>query len=456
MRPSVPKLLTRQLAKQGSVVGGGEAFLRKPMRTPTMRRVVVTGLGFITSIGNDRSTVERSLREGIHGIERWPEFENPQIPVKLLGSIKGFEFPSLDCDDWVYPKRYRISRALLRSMPPHGVFAYCAFVQAVEDAQLPKELISHPRTGAVCASGGSMWISYHNLHTMVTRGVQHCYPLAMVASIAGTLNINIAAAFGIKGALQGFCTACASSAHATGAAFELIRSGKQDIAFVVGGEDCNLFSSLPFAGIRALSTQSDPEKSPAPFDRSRDGFVASGGSTVVVLEELEHALQRGAPIYAEVLGWGEASDGYNVMAPEPNGEGLARAMLLALADAGITDPSQVDYINAHATGTYPGDLAEARAIRKVFGSSRLPMVSSTKGLTGHALSLSGVMEVAFCCLCLAKKFVPASAKLEQPDDECALLPLVRKTTPIEPRIVMSNSSGFGGSNVSIVLGAWPR
>jgi 3-oxoacyl-[acyl-carrier-protein] synthase I len=417
------------------------------------RRVVVTGLGFITSIGNSQEQVLTSLRECRTGIEYYTPLERTGVNVRLAGTVKDFDFPEVRSDEWVYPEEYKIERTQLRSLAPNGVYAYCAMEQAIKDAQLPKELVSNPRTGAMCASNGSGWLTYQYLDQMLEKGPQRVNPMAMVASIAGTLNMNLVACFQIKGHSLGFSSACASSAHATGAAIDRIRMDRQDIMFVVGGEDCNLFSVLPFVGSRALTTATDPNKAPSPFDKKRDGFVVAGGAAVMVLEELEHAKRRGVPIYAEVMGWGEASDGFSVMAPEPQGDGLARAMQSAIDDSGLS-PADVDYINAHATATPVGDAAEVKAIKRVFGEEKTPYVSSTKALTGHGLSLAGAMEAGFCCLALKEGFVPVSANITEVDPEFAGVSVVTEQIDYAPRVAMTNSSGFGGTNVSLVLRRW--
>ena len=414
------------------------------------RRAVVTGLGFITSIGNSREEVLRSLRECRTGIEYYPPLERSGVNVRLAGTVKGFSFPEVRSDEWTLPDGYQIPRTTLRSMAPNVVYAYCAMQQAIADARLADDLVSSPRTGTMCASNGSSWLTYEYLGMMLEKGPQRCNPMAMVAGIAGSLNINLVAAFGIKGGSLGFSSACASSAHALGAALDRIRAGRQDIIFVAGAEDCNLFSILPFVGTRALTTQQDPATSPCAFDRKRDGFVVSGGATVLVVEELEHAQQRGADIYAEVLGWGEASDGFSVMAPEPEGDGLARAMQEALNDSGIS-ADDVDYINAHATSTIVGDAAEAHAIRRVFNTERRPYVSSTKSLTGHGLSLAGSMEAAFCCLALDEGFVPVSGNITDLDPEFEDVNVVTQPIDYAPRVALTNSSGFGGTNVAVAL-----
>ena len=417
------------------------------------RRVVVTGLGFITSIGNNRAEVLSSLREARTGIEYYPELERTGVPVRLAGTVKEFSFPELRSDEWIYPAAYKIRREHMRSMSPNAVYGFCAMEQAIADAQLPPELVSSPRTGAMCASNGSAWLTYEYLKIMLEKGPQRANPMAMVAGIAGTLNMNFVACFSIKGHSLGFSSACASSAHALGAAFDRIRLNRQDIVFVAGAEDCNLFSILPFVGMRALTNQTNPSISPCAFDRKRDGFVVTGGAAVLVLEELEHARRRGAPIHAEVLGWGEASDGYTVMAPEPQGDGLARAMEAALDESGIT-AADVDYINAHGTSTPAGDAAEIRAIKRVFNPEKSPYVSSTKSLTGHGLSLAGAMEAGFCCLALKEGFTPVSANITELDPEFEPVRVVTAPIAHAPRIAMTNSSGFGGTNVAAILRRW--
>jgi len=288
---------------------------------------------------------------------------------------------------------------------------------------------------------------------MLEKGPQRCNPMAMVASIAGTLNMNFVSCFGIKGHSLGFSSACASSAHALGEAFDRIRLNRQDIVFVAGAEDCDLFTVLPFVGTRALTVGTDPSIFPCAFDVKRDGFVVTGGAAVLVLEELEHARGRGVPIQAEMIGWGEASDGYSVMAPEPEGDGLKRAMEAAIGEAGIS-PADVDYINAHGTATEVGDAAEIRAIKRVFGDRNGPCISSTKSLTGHGLSLAGAMEAGFCCLALQHGFTPVSANITELDPEFASSAIVTGQIDHAPQVAMTNSAGFGGTNVSAILRRW--
>jgi 3-oxoacyl-[acyl-carrier-protein] synthase-1 len=417
-----------------------------------MRRVVVTGLGFITSIGNSRAEVLRSLREVRTGVEVFSEFADADCPVKLAGTIKGFQFPSTDFEDWVYPNEYKLTREQLRPMTPNALFAYCAMKQAIADAHLAPELVCSSRTGMMSASGGSLWLAHANLQLMVTRGINRCPPMGIVNSIPGSLYINLASLFQIKGATLGFSSACSSSTHAVGAGFDLIRQGRQDVVFAVGAEDCNKFNILPFASVRALSVQTDPEVSPCAFDVKRDGFVGTGGATVLILEEREQALARNATPYAELLGWGQSADGYNVLAPDPTGDGLARAINEALADAHL-NKTDVDYINAHAPSTPFGDASEIAAIKKVFANGHVPKVSSTKSLTGHGLSLAGAMETAFCCLALREKFTPVSAHITELDPMCDGVPVVTQSIAEFPRVALNNSSGFGGTNVCLALKA---
>lgn len=416
-----------------------------------MPRVFITGLGFVTSIGNDAATVTRSLRELRHGFELYPPFQKPEIPVKVTGTIKDFFTDSVDPEDWTYPSRYKIKRELLRSMAPNGLFAHCAMLQAIEDAKLTETDISNPDTGLYAASAGSPYLLHYHHERLTKVGVMRCSPLGIVAAIAGTLNFNLIAAFKIQGTSCGFSSACASSSHALGYAFDDMVLGRQKRMFVVGAEDGNTDAILPFAGMRTLSLQTDPAIASRPFDKARDGFVGTGGATVLVLETEEEVLRRGVKPYAEFLGWGQASDGHNVAISHPEGHGSAKAMTLALRAAKVA-PNEVDYVNAHATSTLIGDVSEAKALRAVF-KEHLPRVavSSTKALTGHGLSLAGAMESGFSALALREGFIPGAANLTEVAPECADLNLPRTTEDRAPNIVIKNSSGFGGANVALVF-----
>jgi 3-oxoacyl-(acyl-carrier-protein) synthase len=267
------------------------------------------------------------------------------------------------------------------------------------------------------------------------------------------LNFNLAAHFRITGAVCGFVSACASASHAIGYACDEIRLGRLKRVLVVGAEELNAETLLPFAAMRALSPQSDPVKASRPFDVGRDGFVGAGGSVVMVLEEASLATSRGAPVYAEVAGWGQAADGHSVAMSHPAGAGLQRAMSRALADAGV-QPKEIDYVNAHGTSTPVGDRAEAIALKTLFADAgATPKVSSTKALTGHPLSLAGAMEAAFCALAMREGYIPGNPHLVTADEICAGLDLPRTTLLERPRLVLNNSSGFGGSNVCHVLNA---
>jgi len=265
------------------------------------------------------------------------------------------------------------------------------------------------------------------------------------------LNFNLAAHFRITGAVCGFVSACASSSHALGYALDEIRLGRLDRVIVIGAEEHNADTLLPFAGMRALSPRSEPQLASRPFDAGRDGFVGAGGAVAIVLESAESAASRGVPVHAELVGWGQSADGHSVAMSHPEGAGLRRAMERALLDAGVT-PAEIDYVNAHATSTTVGDRAEALALRAVFASGGTrPAISSTKGLTGHPLSMAGAMEAAFCVLALAGGFTPGNAHLVDADPVCEGLELPRATLAAAPRYVLNNSSGFGGSNVCHVL-----
>ena len=415
-----------------------------------MKEVWVTGIGFITSIGNDRSSVTDSLLNLKHGIVNPPDFQVPESPVKVAGTIKGFDVEPSDPEDWTYPESYRVPRATLRSFSPHVLYAWCAVQQAIKDAKLSEEDLTSTDSGIYTASGGSMRSIHRHLEKMDRKGIMTCNPLAIVASIAGTLTFNLVAALGIRGSSTGMVSACASSGHALGMALDEIRLGRQKRMLVVGAEDCNFQSIVPFCGMRALSLETDPNQASRPFDRKRNGFVGTGGSVCMVLETAEEAKRRNCKPYAKFIGWGQASDGHNVAISHPEGIGLRDAMSKALKDAGIT-PSSIDYLNAHAPSTPIGDASEMKAIQSVFPPPQELPISSTKALTGHGLSLSSIMEAGFCCLALKDGFIPGSANVSEPDPGLGHLNLLRETESVQANRIMSNSSGFGGANVSVIF-----
>ncbi len=392
-----------------------------------------------------------SLRSLRHGFERVEFLGNPNLPVKVAGTVKGFSFPTANWRDWRWPAGIEIDREILRGLAPHGVYAVAAIEQALAEAGLGRNDLTDGRTGLFCASAGSAMMMGHHLAQMQAVRGERGNPMGVVTSIAGTLNFNLAAHYRITGAVCGFVSACASSSHALGYAMDEIRLGRQDRILVVGAEDVNAESILPFAALRALSVNPDPATASRPFDRRRDGFVGTGGAAVLVVEDDATARRRGARIQAELLGWGQAGDGHSVAISHPEGAGLREAMRRALADAQV-NPDQIDYVNAHATSTPAGDRSEALALQAIFGGSgRRPRVSSTKALTGHGLSLAGAMEAAFCVLAADEGFIPGAAHLEEPDAECEGLDLPRTTLNEAPQLLLNNSSGFGGSNVCHVL-----
>lgn len=412
---------------------------------------VITGLGFVTSIGHDRASVVRSLRELKHGFERVEFFGNPNLPVKVAGTVKGFEFPSPSWRDWRWPAQFTVDRELIRGLAPHGVYAVCAVEQALAEAGLTAAQLSDGATGLFCASAGSPLLLGNFINQMQASRGERGNPMGIVSSIAGTLNFNLAAFYGITGAVCGFVSACASSSHALGYAIDEIRLGRQQRMIVVGAEDMTDESVMPFASLRALSNNPDPETASRPFDARRDGFVGTGGAVALIVEDAAVARSRQARIQAELIGWGQAGDGHSVAASHPEGAGLRLAMQRTLADAKV-HAKDIAYVNAHATSTVAGDRSEALALKAVFASGGAhPRVSSTKALTGHGLSLAGAMEAAFCALAIDEKFIPGAAHLETPDPICAGLDLPRTSLDESPRLVLNNSSGFGGSNVCHVL-----
>ena len=418
-----------------------------------MPRVFITGLGFITSIGNDAAAVTQNLRELRHGFEIYGPFQKPEMPCKVIGTVKGFNTDSTDQEDWTFPARYKLKRELLRTMAPNGLFAHCAMLQAIEDARLAEAEVQNDATGCYCASAGSPFLLTHFVKRMWEQGVARCPPTGVVAAISGTLNFNLVAAFKIHGHSCGFSSACASTGHALGFAYDDIAAGRQQRMFVVGAEDGNVESILPFAGMRALSLQTDPSIASRPFDVARDGFVGTGGATVLVLESEEEVARRSAKVYCEVAGWGQASDGHNVAISHPEGTGLRMAIENALKYADVSAES-VDYVNAHATSTPIGDISEAKALKAIFTNSPTrPAISSTKALTGHGLSLAGAMEAGFCALAMKEGFMPGSAHITKLEPACEGLNIIRATLPHRPNVVLSNSSGFGGANVCLVFRA---
>ncbi|WP_440995487.1 beta-ketoacyl-ACP synthase I [Arhodomonas sp. SL1] len=400
-----------------------------------MRRVVVTGLGIVSCLGNDRETVTRSLRDGRSGIRFREEYAAYGLRSQVAGVV------DIDLDE-------RVPRKPRRFMGGAAGYAYVAMEDAMRDAGLEPEQISDPRVGLIAGSGGgSTSHLVQAADTLRERGVRKIGAFAVPKVMASTVSACLATPFKIRGVNYSISSACATSAHCIGSAMEQIQLGRQDIVFAGGGEEEHWSMTMLFDAMGALSSKYNetPERASRPYDAERDGFVIAGGAGMVVVEELEHALARGAPIYGELIGYGATSDGYDMVAP--SGEGAVRCMRQALQ--GVDAP--VDYINAHGTSTPAGDITELEAIREVFGAERMPLVSSTKSLTGHSLGAAGVQEAIYSLLMLEEGFVAASANVEQLDPEAEGMPVVTdyREQPLEA--IMSNSFGFGGTNASLVL-----
>ncbi len=403
-----------------------------------MRRVVITGFGIVSSIGNNKQEVLASLREGRSGIEYSEEYAELGFRSHVYGPVR------LDY-------RELIDRRLLRFMGDAAAFNYLAMQEAIADAGLEEKEISNPRTGIVVGSGGASNVTVVEAADILrTKGAKRVGPYRVPKAMGSTTSANLATAFKIKGINYSISSACSTSAHCIGNGAEQIQWGKQDIVFAGGGEELHWSMSVLFDAMGALSSRYNdtPATASRAFDANRDGFMIAGGGGLVVLEELEHAKARGAKIYAEVVGYGATSDGADMVAP--SGEGAVRCMQIALS----TVDGPIDYINAHGTSTPAGDITELKAIREVFGD-KLPAISSTKSLTGHALGAAGVNEVIYSLLMMENNFLAASAHIEQLDPEAEGYPIVRERQDgITIDRFMSNSFGFGGTNACLVCQRW--
>jgi 3-oxoacyl-[acyl-carrier-protein] synthase-1 len=400
-----------------------------------MRRVVVTGMGIVSSIGTNKAEVLASLREGRSGIEFSQEYATLGFRSQVHGPIR-------------VKREELIDRKLLRFMGDAAAFTYIAMAQAIADAGLPESMVSHERTGMIVGSGGgSPQNQVEAADLMRTKGVKRVGPYMVPRCMSSTTSACLATPFHIKGVNYSISSACSTSAHCIGNAYEQIQWGKQDIVFAGGGEEVHPYLTMLFDAMGALSSKYNdtPTKASRAYDADRDGFVVSGGGGVVVLEELEHARARGAKIYAELVGYGATSDGYDMV--QPSGEGAVRCMRMALA--GVDTP--VDYLNTHGTSTPVGDPKELEAVREVF-ADKVPLISSTKSLTGHAQGAAGVTEVIYSLLMLEHNFVCASANIENLDPAGAGMPIVRERVDNAGlNTVMSNSFGFGGTNACLVF-----
>ncbi|GAA0791652.1 beta-ketoacyl-ACP synthase I [Mucilaginibacter ginsenosidivorans] len=395
---------------------------------------MITGLGVVSSIGNNKQEVLDSLKAGRSGITHSDQFEEMKLRSHVWGDIK------------INPADH-IDRKALRFMGDAAAYAYIAMEEAIADANLTEEQYSDFRVGLVVGTGGA---SSSNqvvaADTLREKGVKRVGPYIVPRIMASTASACLATPFKIKGVNYSISSACATSAHCIGHAVELIQMGKQDMVFAGGAEEVDWTLTMGFDAMGALSTKynDNPTKASRTYDADRDGFVISGGGGIVVVEELEHALARGAKIYAEVVGYGASSDGYDMVAP--SGEGAVRCMQMALADV----DTPIDYVNSHGTSTPVGDVRELEALRTVF-KDKIPPVASTKSLTGHALGAAGVHEAIYSMLMMENSFIAPSINIDNLDEQAKDIPVVRELRQTELTTIMSNSFGFGGTNATLIL-----
>jgi len=400
-----------------------------------MKRVVVTGMGIVSCLGNDKTAVLDALRAGRSGIKYQEIYKEMGLRSHVAGSV------DIDLSE-------AIDRKVLRFMGDAAAYAYISMQQAIADAGLTEEQVSNDRTGIIMGSGGA---SSENLvesaDILREKGVKRVGPYRVTQTMGSTTSACLATPFKIKGVNYSISSACATSAHCIGVALEQIQLGKQDIIFAGGGEEEHWTLTALFDAMGALSTKYNetPDQASRAYDAERDGFVIAGGGGCLVIEEYEHAKARGAKIYAEIVGYGATSDGYDMVAP--SGEGAMRCMKQALA----TTEGSIDYINSHGTSTPVGDLAELKAIKATFGD-KIPPISSTKSLTGHSLGATGVQEAIYSLLMLENDFICASANITTLDPEAEGMPIVLKRQDnVKLNRVMSNSFGFGGTNATLVF-----
>jgi 3-oxoacyl-[acyl-carrier-protein] synthase-1 len=399
-----------------------------------MKRVVITGLGIVSSIGNNAEEVLSSLKAGRSGISKSESFAEAGLKSHVWGK------PAIEPKD-------HIDRKAFRFMGDAAGYAYIAMEQAITDAKLTDEQVSNFRTGIVAGSGGA---SSENIvtttDTLRNRGIRRVGPYAVPKTMGSTVSACLATPFKIKGVNYSISSACATSAHCIGNAMELIQLGKQDIVFAGGGEEVHWSLAMMFDGMGALSAgrNDTPELASRTYDADRDGFVISGGGGMVVVEELEHALARGAHIYAEIVGYGATSDGFDMVAP--SGEGAVRCMQQAMQGV----EGKVDYLNTHGTSTPVGDVKELGAIQELFGEDS-PAISATKAMTGHALGAAGVHEAIYSLLMMENSFVAPSINVDNLDEKAEGLDIVTEKRDVDLNLIMSNSFGFGGTNATLVM-----
>jgi len=402
-----------------------------------MKRVVITGLGLVSCLGNDRSSVATSLRESRSGIRAIPEYTELGFRSQVGG------MPDIDLDALIDRKQRRF-------MGDASAFAHVSMADAIKDASLSPDSVVDPRIGVIAGSGGGSCANQVEAADLLrAKGVRRVGPYMVTRTMCSTVSANLATAFHIRGLNYSISSACATSAHCIGAAMEQIQLGKQDLVFAGGGEELHWTQTMLFDAMGALSSKYNdtPGVASRAYDADRDGFVIAGGGGMVVVESLQHAQARGARIIAEIIGYGATSDGADMVAP--SGEGAARCMRQALA----TVDGRIDYLNTHGTSTPVGDVAELGAMRDVFGAN-VPPFSSTKSLSGHSLGAAGVQEAIYCMLMMDQGFIAGSANIASLDPAAEGLPVVRESRDAKLDTVMSNSFGFGGTNASLVLRRW--
>lgn len=398
-----------------------------------MRRVVITGMGIVSSIGNTKEEVLESLKIGKSGITFAEKYAEMGFRSHVHGDVKNL------------PLNEHVDKRVLRFMGNGAAYNYIAMKEAIADSGLPDELVSNPRTGIITGSGGPSAINLlHTFDTAREKGPKRVGPFMVPRIMASTNSATLAVPFKIKGVNYSISSACATSTHCVGNAMEQIQYGKQDIIFAGGGEELDWTLTVSFDAMGALSSKYNdtPEKASRAYDADRDGFVIAGGAGVLVLEEYEHAKARGAKIYAEITGYGATSDGYDMVAP--SGEGAVRCMQQALA----TMEGDIDYINAHGTSTPVGDTKELEAIAQVFGD-KIPVISSTKSMTGHSLGATGVQEAIYTLLMMEHGFACESINIENLDEKAQGMPIAREKTDMTINHAISNSFGFGGTNATL-------
>ena len=405
------------------------------------RRVVITGLGAITPIGNTAEEFWNGIKEGKCGIDEITHFDTTDFKVKLAAEIKG------------YNPEDHFDRRTAKRMDKFSQYAIVAAREAWADSKLDKEKENMERIGVILGSGiGGLETMQGDIANLIQKGPDRVSPMFIPMSICNMAAGNVAIDLGIKGESISMVTACASGTHCIGESFRMVKNGYQDVV-LAGGTEASItpVGIAGFTNIKALSQATDKNRASIPFDKERSGFVMGEGAGIVVLEELEHALKRGAKIYAEVVGYGTTSDAYHITSPAPGGEGGARAMKVAMEEAGVK-PEEITYINAHGTSTHLNDSSETQAVKTALGEAASNvMVSSTKGHTGHLLGAAGGVEAVVCAKAVEEGFVPATINYKVPDEECDLDIVPNEGRKMEVKYAMSNSLGFGGHNASILL-----